>query len=111
LETYPALTEEEVIAAIVAGPDDGKRGAVWRAQKDALWKIASEKVMPKGSLLMHSSGPLIQESPLRPSGTIAAQGITITLFLGLEHQEHGVLVKPEQTLIIRKTYSGIKTVR
>lgn len=111
LAPYPALTEDELIAAIVAGPDNGRQGEVWRAQKDALWKIASRKEMPKGSLLVADSGYRIQESPLRPSGTIEAKGIRITLLLGLENYEHGALLKPEQTLVIRKTYTNVETVR
>ena len=53
---HPLLTEEELIAAIVAGPDAGKQGAIWLAQKDALWKIASQKMMPKGARLVASTG-------------------------------------------------------
>src|SRR6266705_4911563 len=56
LAPYPPLTEDELIAAIVGGPDYGKQGEVWRSQKDALWKIATRKVMPKGSLLVAESG-------------------------------------------------------
>ena len=108
---YPPLTEEELIAAIVAGADYGKQGAVWLAQRDALWKIASRKVMPKGSLLVVESGGRVQESPLRPEGTIQANGIRITLLLGLEKSEHGHVAKPEQTLIVRKVYSNVEIVR
>lgn len=108
---YPPLTEDELIAAIVAGPDYGKQGKIWLAQRDALWKIASQKVMPKGSLLVVDSGGRVLESPLRPEGTIEAKGIRITLLLGLENSEHGHIAKPEQTLIVRKTYSKVETVR
>jgi hypothetical protein len=111
LAPYPPLTEDEFIAAIVAGPDYGKQGDVWRAQKDALWKIASQKVMPKGSLLVAEAGYRVRGSPVRPSGTIEAKGIRITLLLGLEHHEHGQLAKPEQTLVIRKTYTRVETVK
>ncbi|HLL75100.1 MAG TPA: hypothetical protein VK421_07515 [Pyrinomonadaceae bacterium] len=109
---YPPLTEDELIAAIVAGPDYGKQGEIWLAQKDVLWKIASEKVMPKGSLLFVESGGRVVESPLRPFGTVAAKGIRITLLLGLDKSnDPGRILKPEQTLIIRKTYSKVETIR
>lgn len=108
---YAPLTEDELIAAIVAGADYGKQGEIWVAQRDALWKIASQKVMPKGSLLVVESGGRVQESPLRPNGTIQAKGIRITLFLGLEKSEHGHVARPEQTLLVRKTYSKIETIR
>ena len=36
LASFPPLTEDELIAAIVAGPDSGKQGEIWRAQKDAV---------------------------------------------------------------------------
>ena len=111
LASYPALTEGELIGAIVAGPDNGKQGEVWRAQKDALWKIASRKVMPKGSLLVADASLRIQDSPLRPSGTIEAKGIRITLLLGLQNYKHGALLNPEQTLVIRKTYTNVEAVR
>ena len=108
---YPPLTEDELIAAIVAGADYGKQGKIWLAQRDALWKIAARKVMPKGALLVVESGGRVQESPLRPFGTIQAKGMTITLFLGLEKSEHGHVAKPEQTLIVRKTFSRVEIVK
>ncbi len=108
---YPPLTEDELIAAIVAGPDYGKEGDVWVAQRDALWKIASQKMMPKGALLVVESGGRVQESPLRPEGTIEAKGIRITLFLGIGKSDHGHIARPEQTLIVRKTYSNVEIVR
>ncbi len=110
---YPPLTEEELIAAIVAGADYGKQGEIWLAQKDALWKIASQKMMPKGALLVVESGGRVQESPLRPFGTIAAKGIRITLLLGLNENIDGMksVRKPEQTLVIRKTYSKVETIK
>ena len=112
LAPYPALAEDEVIAAIVSGPDPGKQGAIWLAQKDALWEIASKKVMPKGSLFVAEAGYQAQESPLRPWGTVASEGIRISLLLGLDKDhEHGRLLKPEQALVIRKTYSKVKIVQ
>jgi hypothetical protein len=108
---YPPLTEDELIAAIVAGADYGKQGQIWLAQQDALWRIATQKVMPKGALLVVESGGRIPESRLRPEGTIQAKGIRITLLLGLEMSEHGHIARPEQTLIVRKTYSKVEIVR
>lgn len=109
---YPPLTEDELIAAIVAGPDYGKQGEIWLAQKDVLWRIASEKMMPKGAFLVVESGGRVQDSPLNPSGTVVARGIRITLVLGLDKSDGpGRILKPEQTLVIRKTYSKVETVR
>ena len=67
LAEYPALTEDEVIAATVAGPGYGPWGEVWHAQKDTLWKIAKDRVLPKGSLLVATSAPNVQESPSDPA--------------------------------------------
>lgn len=67
--------------------------------------------MPKGSLLVVESGGRVQESPLRPEGTIVAKGIRITLLLQLERNEHGHIARPDQTLIVRKTYSKVETVK
>jgi len=111
LAPYPPLTEDELIAAIVAGTDHGIQGEVLRSQKDALWKIAKGKVMPKGSLLVAWTGSRVQESPLRPNGTIRAEGITIVLLVGLEDHDYGKILKPEQSFIIRKTYSKVETIR
>lgn len=108
---YPPLTEDELIAAIVAGADYGKQGETWLAQRDALWKISARRVMPKGALLVVESGGRVQGSPLRPNGTIQPKGIRITLFLGLENNKHGHIAWPVQSLIIRKTYSKIEIVR
>ena len=110
-KSYPPLTEDELIAAIVAGADYGKQGDIWLAQRDALWKIASKRVMPKGALLVVDSGGRVLESQLRPNGTIQAKGMTITLFLGLETNDHGHVARPEQTLIVRKTFSKVEIVR
>jgi hypothetical protein len=111
LATYPPLSEDELIAAIVAGSDYGKPADVWRAQKEALWKIAKQKVMPKGSLLITTIGAHIQDSPLRPNGTIRAEGMSIILLLGLENHEYGELLKPEQSFTIRRTYFKVETVK
>lgn len=108
---HPPLTQDELVAAIVAGADYGKQGEVWRAQKDALWEIVARKKMPRGSLLIAESGGRVLESPLRPEGAIEPKGIRITLLLGLDRNNmlEGV-IKPEQSLLIRKTYSRVEPV-
>lgn len=111
LAPYPRLTEDELIAAIVAGTDYGLQGEVLRTQKDALWTIAKRRVMPKGSLLVATTGAHVPESPLRPDGTIRAEGITIVLRLGLENYEYGEVIRPEQMFVIRKTYTRIETLK
>jgi hypothetical protein len=101
---YPPLTEDELIAAIVAGPGCVIPEESLRIQKDALWKIATRRMMPKGSLLVWWTGSLVQESPLRPYGTIKAEGLSIAIHLGLENWEPGTMFKPEQVFVIRNTY-------
>jgi hypothetical protein len=111
LAAYPPLTEDEVIAAIVAGPGYAAWGDIWRAQKGALWKIAQDKVMPRGSLLVATGGPNVQESPLRPHGDIKSKGISIAIFLGLENREYGQDLKQEQIFEIRRTYFSVETIK
>ena len=111
LAPYPPLTEAEVVAAIVAGPGYGVWGEPWLAQKDIWFKIAKDKVMPKGSLLVATGGPNVQESPLRPDGDIKAKGISIAIFLGLENHEYGQELKREQIFEIRRTYFSVETVK
>ena len=111
---YPILTEEELIASIVAGPGYGGYGMwgeVWKIQKDTLWEIATKKVMPKGSLLVCTTGSDVQESPLRPHGTIKSRGIAIAIFLSLENHKHGERLKPEQIFQIRRTYFKVDTIK
>lgn len=111
LVPYPPLTEDELIAAIVAGPDHAFTENTWQSQKDALWKVATQKVMPKGALLIATTGSRVQESPLKPDGTIRAEGISIILRLGLENQNYGDTLKPEQSFVIRRTYFKIEVIR
>jgi|SRR5215469_16608464 len=111
LRQYPPLTEDELIAAIVAGTDYPLHEEPGKAQRDALWKIATRRVMPKGSLLVASSSGRVQESPLRPSGTIQAEGIRIDIFLGLESHELGQPLRPEQIFLVRKTYFKVATIK
>ncbi|NOT61210.1 MAG: hypothetical protein HOP19_13405 [Acidobacteria bacterium] len=111
LSSYLPLTEDEVIAAIVAGPGYGAWGETWRLQKDTLWKIATKKIMPKGSLMVATSGPNVQESPMRPDGTVKAKGISIAILLGLDTNENGVGIKQEQVFEIRRTYFAVETLK
>ena len=111
LAPYAPLTEDELVAAVVAGPGYGIWGEVWRAQKDVLWKIAKNKVMPKGSLIVATGGPNVQESPLRPHGDIKSKGISIAIFLGLENHEYGQDLKQEQIFEVRRTYFSVETVK
>jgi hypothetical protein len=111
LASYPPLTEDELIAAIVAGPDNILTEDARRFQEDILWKIVTQKVMPKGTLLVATTGPRVQESPLRPEGTVKAVGISIALHLGLENHEYGQILKPEQRFVIRRTYFKVETIR
>lgn len=110
--SYPPLTEDEVIASIVAGADYGKQGEIWLAQKNELWRIASLKMMPKGSLLTPETGSRVVGSSLEPNGTIVAKGLKITVILGIDSVD-GLkkIPSPEQTLIIRKSFSGIEKVK
>jgi hypothetical protein len=110
LAPYPLLTENEVVAAIVAAGGYETFG-VWQAQKDMLFKIAKDKVMPKGSLIVAGAGANIQESPLRPRGEIKAKGISIAIFLGMENHEYGQELKREQIFEIRRTYFSVDTIK
>lgn len=110
---YPPLTEDEIIAAIVADVNENNRGTTFLAERDALWKIVTQKMLPKGSILKFASSGRIQNSPLRPSGTIHAKGIRVFLLLGLDKNGRLDLPlpsKPEEILTIRKTFSGIEIV-
>jgi len=111
LAPYPPLTEDELIASIVAGPAYGAWGKPWITQKDTLFKIAKDKVMPKGSLIVATGGPNVQESPLRPNGDIKSRGISIAIFLGLENHEYGQDLKREQIFEIRRTYFSVDTIK
>jgi hypothetical protein len=108
----PPLTEDELIASIVAGADSGKlQGDPLYAQQAALWSIATRRMLPRGSLLLAWSGSRVQESPLSPNDTIRAAGITIALRLGLENSDYGDIPKPEQEFIIRRTYFKVEKVK
>jgi hypothetical protein len=65
--TIPPLTEDEVVAAIVAGPTYG-REEIWQSQQKSLWEIAVHKRLPRGSLLTAESGSCAYDSPLDKGG-------------------------------------------
>jgi hypothetical protein len=99
--TLPPLTEEEVIANTVAGPDySGTWGNdLQRAMKD----IADKKTMPKGSLFTAESGGC--DYGLRPRQQTCVKGLKIYLFLGLDKNPRVTKVlRPDQIVLIRKTY-------
>lgn len=113
-QSYPPLTEDEVVAAIAAGVNGNERGTKFLAERDALWKIATKRTMPKGSILNFWSGGNIQGSPLSPYKTIQAKGIEIFLMLGLDkngRSDFPSVPKLEETLTIRKTFYGVETVK
>lgn len=111
---YLPLTEEEVIAAIVVSANDNKRGTTFLAERDAFWKIATQKMMPKGSILRATNGGNVQGSPLKPFNTIQAKGIEIFILLGADkngREDFPAPAKLEEMLTIRKTFSGIEMVK
>ncbi|MBX7220402.1 MAG: hypothetical protein K1Y36_10695 [Blastocatellia bacterium] len=110
LAPYPLLTEDEVIAAIVAGGGYETPGKSRAKRKAALWHIATTKMLPKGSLLVATTGSNVQKSPLRPNGEIKARGISIALFLGMENHQYGEELKPEQIFEIRRTFFSVDTI-
>lgn len=107
--TLPPLTEEEVIAAVVAGSEYGTKD-LWKLQSKALWEIALHKKMPKGTLLVHTDGARVIDYPLgREHGfVVKAKGQRIYMFLGLDKipSKGGFVMKPEQFFLIRKTIFG-----
>jgi hypothetical protein len=100
--TLPPLTEEEIVAAIVAGPTYGTE-ASWRAQKPTLWSIAVNKELPPGSLLTAESGACAYDTELGKE--VCVEGQRIYLFLGLDKNPRaGTPLKPEQVFLIRANY-------
>lgn len=103
--TLLPLTEEEVIAAIISGPDYGNEGDLWLAQKGDLFKVVSQKIMPKGSLFDSNGSVRLPDSPL---GKAVGKGRRIYLFLGLDkNPRQSNKLGPEQTFLIRKTFFSV----
>lgn len=93
---YPALTEEDLIGAIVAKTDSGSQEEVAKAQKDILWKIATDKKLPKASLLHFGGGE---------------EGMVVYLSLQIDSVHGHKAIKPEQIFVIRKDISGVEVVK
>jgi hypothetical protein len=103
----PPLTEDEIIAAIVAGPVYG-REETWLSQKDVLWKIASQRMMPKGTLLTAESGGCVYDSPLGRD-EICVKGQRIYLFLELDKRpRQSQPLMPAQVFVLREKYFRIE---
>jgi hypothetical protein len=62
-------------------------------------------------LLVATTGSRIQDSPLRPNGTIRAEGISIVIRFGLENHEPGKILRPDQLFVVRRTFFGIQTIK
>jgi hypothetical protein len=102
------LTIEEVIAAAIGGPPYGGE-PIWQFSEPKLRKIAVEKMLPKGSLLIAEGGGCVFEQALG-NGQVCVQGLRIYLFLNLDKNPRGSApLRPEQSLLIRKTYFGISS--
>jgi hypothetical protein len=104
--TLPPLTEEEVVAAIVAGPTYGSE-PTWRMQKDLLWAIAVRQELPAGSLLVAESGACAYNTELGKD--VCVEGQRIYLMLGLDKNPRaGSPLKPEQVFLLRANYQRLK---
>jgi len=105
--TLPPLNEQEVIANAIGGPDYGGESA-WRSQVQVRKFIASNRMMPKGSLFVAESGGCEQD--VRPGPQTCVKGLKIYLFLGLDkNPRESNLLNPDQIVLIRKTYFQTET--
>lgn len=105
--TLPPLTENDVVAAIVAGPLYGSEPA-WRAQKERLWNIAVRRELPLGSLLVAESGACAYDTELGKE--VCVEGQRIYLFLGLDKDPRaGNPLKPDQVFLIMANYQRLQT--
>lgn len=102
--SLPPLTEEEVIANMVAGADytgGGPDQSVFRS-------IARNRVLPKGSLLAAEPGGC--DSELAKS-QICVKGLKIYLFFDLDKKPRGPeVLDTKQVVLLRKTYFGTEMV-
>ncbi|GEM_PF-5690963 len=106
---FPPLTEDEVIASIVSGPDYGREGSMWLLQKDILQNIVIQKKVPKGALLVGEGGGCEHNSAIG-KGEICAKGQRIYLFIGLDKSPRASeSLKLEQIFLIRKTLFKVET--
>ncbi len=107
--SYPALTEDEVIAAIVTNADYRFDESLMKKRQETLTQIALDRELPKGALLMFDGKAESMYSPLNPDGSISADGIKISLILDVgEHGGNTGTPFYDNVLIIRKTFSGYK---
>ena len=101
-QTADPLTEDEVIASILAGPDYGSSDVIDH-QYDDLVRIATEKRLPKGALFVFegdssSNGAFIE-------GDIFIKGQRLYLFLDLDNNpRRSEPLKSSQVYLIRKRF-------
>jgi hypothetical protein len=108
---YPPITEDEVLAAIVEGVNENGRREVYHAERDVFWSIAVKKIIPKGTALKARGGGQMSGSPLAPDGFIQTVGVEIYFQLNADkngRDELPPIPEPQEYLIIRKTFSGVK---
>jgi hypothetical protein len=98
----PPITEAEVVANAIGGADYNE--VLWTDDKSsAMKKIASSRMMLKGSLFRTESGAC-DYGPRRREQT-CVQGLKIYLFLGLDKNPRATeVLGPGQIVLIRKTY-------
>lgn len=102
----PPLTEQEVLANMIGGPDYGGENA-WRSQRQVLKEIVEKKVMPKGSLFVAEPGGC--EVNTNRSVQACVKGLKIYLFLGLDKVPREAGVTSAQIVLLRKTYLDIES--
>jgi hypothetical protein len=103
--SLPPVTEEEIVANAIGGPDYGNEPK-WQLQKQVLDQISTRKIMPKGALLVAESGGCQTLAP--PGPQTCVRGLKIYLFFGLDKVPREE-AKPEQIVLIRKTYFDVFT--
>ena len=102
--SLPPLSEEEVIANMVAGADYTGGGP----SQEVFRGIAKTRVLPKGSLLVAEPGGC--DSELAKS-QICVKGLKIYLFFDLDKKPRGPeVLDSKQVVLLRKTYFGTEPV-
>lgn len=104
------LTEEEVIAAIVAGVNQNSRSTVHTKERDVFWQIAAKRELPKGTILDARVGANMSGSPLAPNGFVRTTGIEVFLQINADkngRDELPVQPEPQEYLVIRKLFSKV----
>lgn len=106
--SFPDLTEDEIISAIIVSPDYTSRDE-WTAQSDELRFIFEKRRLPKGSLLV-SEGAGTYNSTFLKSSTqlIKVNGQRIYLLFGLDKNNRMEPLKREQIFLIKKTLFGLE---